>query len=68
MRWLLVAITVLVVSVGMASAEAKKGWKRLDGKTCPPFRVESWLNTGGAEPQPEDLAGRVWVLEFLSVG
>jgi hypothetical protein len=66
MRSGVVGIAVLGLLLGTASA--KEGWRTLTGKSCPPFQVESWLNTDGASPQPRDLRGRVWMLQILSVG
>lgn len=66
MRWAFLGMALLGLAAGTASA--KEGWKTLAGKPCPAFSVEEWLNTGGERPQPKDLVGSVWMLEFLSVG
>jgi len=66
MRRFLAGAAVLLLWTGVAGA--KEGWKDLAGRSCPPFHVEAWLNTDGARPTPESMVGRVWVLEFLSVG
>ena len=66
MRTLLAGL--VVVGAALGTANAKEGWKSLTGKPCPAWKVETWLNTDGAEPTPKTLMGKVWMLEFLSVG
>ena len=66
MRRAVIAMAVLGLWAGAASA--KEGWKRLAGKPPPAFEVQQWLNTDGADPTPKSLVGKVWMIEFLSVG
>ncbi len=64
--WVILGVVVPCLLAGTASA--KEGWKPLVGKRPPPFRVDQWLNTDGTDPQPASLDGKVWILQFLSVG
>lgn len=66
MRQVFLGLLVLASLAG--TAHAKEGWKDFVGKRLPGFHVLRWLNTEGAAPQPKDLEGSVWMLQFLSVG
>ncbi len=59
---------LLVLGFLAPTAHAKEGWKPLVGKAPPAFHVEKWLNTDGARPSAKALLGKVWMIEFLSVG